>query len=159
MMIQPLENRKEKLAIIHLARKDRGLDDDAYRALLSGAAGIESAADLTTVAQFNAIMAAFSTLGFVRKPARKKLPVRQDQQGDYCSPRQLYYIKGLWELASRSKTEAALTSLLKRIAHVDDMRFLSPKAASAVILALKDICRKAGFNPDHPEGGSICSPR
>lgn len=146
-----LLNRNEKLALVHLARKDRGLDDVAYRAILAGSAGVESAARIETDAQFEAVMSAFSALGFSRKPAtRKRMPVRDEQVGDLATRRQLYYIKGLWELSSRVKDEKSLRAMVKRIGHVDDLRFLSEQAASALILALRDICWKAGINPDGP---------
>lgn len=138
-----IQNRKEALALIHVARKDLGLDEEAYRALLSGAAGIESSADIETREQFDAIMRSFSVLGFKRKPSANK---------KFISRRQIYYIKSLWELASRSKSEEGLKKLIARIGHVDDIRFLDKKAAKAVILTMKDICRKAGFDPDRKGG-------
>jgi hypothetical protein len=146
-----LRNRSERLALIHLAKKDRGLDDSAYRALLGGAAGVESASAIETEEQFEEAMRAFANLGFQRQPAkRKKLPVREEQQGCFCSTKQIYYIKGLWELASRAKTEKSLTAIVQRIAKVDDIRFLTTSEASKCILALRDICWKAGINPDGP---------
>jgi hypothetical protein len=42
--------------------------------------------------------------------------------------------------------------MVKRIGKVDDIAFLPRHAAQAVILALRDICWKAGFNPDAKEG-------
>ena len=42
----PISNRKAKLSLIHIAKKDLGLIDEAYRAVLNGAAGINSAAEL-----------------------------------------------------------------------------------------------------------------
>lgn len=146
-----LARRKERLAAIHIARKQTCPDDAAYRALLEGSAGVSSASDIETDEQFQAVMAAFTALGFIYgKSTRKKLPVRDDQQGTLCTERQLYYIKGLWELASRAKDERSLRAIVKRIGHVDDLRFLKMSAASAVILALRDICWKSGFNPDGP---------
>jgi hypothetical protein len=146
-----LSRRSEKLAIIHLARKDRALDEDAYRGLLYGAAGVASAGKINTEEQFEAVMKAFSNLGFVRSPTKnKRLPVRDDQRNNYCTDRQLYYIKGLWELASRSKNEKSLRAMVKRIGHVEDLRFLVKKDASSLILALRDICWKAGIDPDGP---------
>ena len=148
-------NRTERLALIHLACKDRSLDEEAYRGLLSGAAGVDSAALLETEEQFESVMKAFSKLGFVRAPAKKKrLSVKDEQRNDYCTDRQLYYIKGLWELASKAKDEGSLRTMVKRIGHVDDLRFLPKGAASSVILALRDICWKAGFNPDGPVPGA-----
>lgn len=146
-----LKRRSEKLAIIHLARKDRGMDEVSYRAMLSGAAGVDSASLLETEEQFDAVMKAFSAIGFVRRPARsKRLPLRDSEVGNLATRRQLYYIKGLWELASRARDEKSLRSMMKRIGHVDDLRFLPRPAASALILALRDICWKAGVNPDGP---------
>jgi hypothetical protein len=143
--------RSEKLALIHLARKDRALDEDAYRGLLYGAAGVASAGKIDTEEQFEAVMKAFSNLGFVRSPAKsKRLPVRNEQRNNYSTGRQLYYIKGLWELASRSKDEKSLRGMVKRIGHVEDLRFLANKDATALILALRDICWKAGMDPDGP---------
>lgn len=150
-----LIHRSEKLAIIHLAQKDRGLNDDAYRGLLYGAAGVSSSAAIESEEQFESVMKAFAHLGFVRTPSKKKrLPVRDEQRNNYCTSRQLYYIKGLWELASRAKDEGSLRSMIKRIGHVEDLRFLTKQNASSFILALRDICWKAGFNPDGPDRGS-----
>jgi phage gp16-like protein len=148
-----LINRSDKLALIHLAKKECGLDDEAYRAVLAGSAQVSSSAEIDTDEQFDAVMTAFTNLGFTRKPAKqKRMPVRdQEIPGvNRATKRQLYYIKGLWELASRSKDEKSLKALVKRIGKVDDLRFLPRPTASKVILALRDICWKAGFNPDGP---------
>jgi hypothetical protein len=152
-----LINRKARLALIHLARKDRGLDDVAYRALLAGAAGISSAAEIERENQFEDIMRAFANLGFQRQVASNKrirapkLPGRRP--GDFATTRQIYYINGLWELASRAKDEKSLRAMVKRIGKVDDINFLKKPAASSLILALRDICWKAGINPDGPIPG------
>lgn len=146
-----LINRSEKLALIHLAKKECALNDAAYRDLLSGCAEVTSAAAIETDDQFNSVMAGFAALGFERKPAKQKHLQVQDSDAPgpkRATKRQLYYIKGLWELASRSKDEKSLKALVKRIGKVDDLRFLPRPTASKVILALRDICWKAGFNPD-----------
>ncbi|MDR0501867.1 MAG: regulatory protein GemA [Treponema sp.] len=147
-----VRNIGNKYKIIHVAKKQLGLDDDAYRAVLSGA-GVTSSRDINTDAQFNTVMSAFLKLGFKSN---------SDKVGKYIntvtgasgmiSRRQEYYIKGLWALASRYKDEKSLRKIIKRIGKVDDISFLSKRDASAVILALRDICWKAGFNPDTREG-------
>ena len=43
----PGDTRRRDLALIHIAAKAAGLDDDAYRALLRDVAGVDSARDLT----------------------------------------------------------------------------------------------------------------
>jgi hypothetical protein len=146
---------KNRLAVIHVAKKQLGLDEEAYRAILSGA-GVSSAAEIATSAQFNAVMAAFANLGF--KPRGAKAKLQSSAPGTnpaFVSPRQEHYIRGLWALASRAKDEKSLRRMVKRIGKTDDVRFLSRRAASAVILALRDICWKAGFNPDGKEAGRV----
>jgi hypothetical protein len=69
----------------------------------------------------------------------------------FIPERQEYYIRGLWALAGRAKDEKSLRRMVKRIGKTGDIRFLSRQAARAVIPALRDICRKAGFNPDCKE--------
>jgi hypothetical protein len=140
-----------RLAIIHVAKKQLGLDEEAYRAILSGA-GVDSARDIATSAQFNSIMTAFAKLGFKPRGAEaKRRGAVPGTNPAFISERQEYYIRGLWALASRVKDEKSLRRMVRRIGKTDDIRFLSRRAASAVILALRDICRKAGFNPDGKE--------
>jgi hypothetical protein len=141
-----------RLAIIHVAKKQLGLDEEAYRAILSGA-GVSSARDSTTGAQFNSVMTAFAALGFKSSGAGVKY--KKTAVGThlaFISRRQEYYIRGLWALASRARDEKSLRRMVRRIGKTDDVRFLSRQAARAVILALRDICWKAGFNPDSKEG-------
>jgi hypothetical protein len=146
-----------RLAIIHLARKQLGLDEDAYRAILSGA-GLASSKDITTDAQFNAVMGAFTRLGFrsqVRAGGVKYQSTAAGTNPALISKRQEYYIRGLWDLASRAKDEKSLRRMVKRIGKTDDIKFLPRRAASAVILALRDICWKAGYNPDTKEDSHV----
>ena len=125
------------IKLIHTARRQLGLNDDAYRAILLGAAGIESSKEIASESQFNEIMQAFKNIGFkYQKKQEIILPNR-------ASKAQIAYIKRLWDLGSRSKTESGLRQFLRRIGHVDDVNFLTKQQASAVILALEDILRKS----------------
>ncbi|WP_304225473.1 regulatory protein GemA [Gracilinema caldarium] len=125
------------IKLIHTARRQLGLDDAAYKAILLGAAGIESSKELSSKTQFDEIMKAFKNLGFrYQKREEIILPNR-------ASKAQIAYIKRLWDLGSRSKTESSLRQFLRRVGHVDDVNFLTKQQASAVILALEDINKKA----------------
>jgi hypothetical protein len=120
---------------------------------LSGA-GVSSAKDLTTDVQFNIVMASFIKLGFLpqgRPTGVKYKNTVPAENSFYITKRQEYYIRGLWALASRAKDEKSLRAIIKRIGKVDDISFLPKESAQAVILALRDICWKAGFNPDTKE--------
>ena len=71
---------------------------------------------------------------------------------------QIQYIKGLWELSARVKTEAALNRFIKRITGVPYLRWLDVKTAQKVILAVRDIAVQAGYDPDGiPLEGSCCA--
>ncbi|MCL2762211.1 MAG: regulatory protein GemA [Treponema sp.] len=153
-----MQNQKSRLAMIHLAKKQLGLDDEAYRAILSGV-GVTSAKEIETDTQFNLVIGAFMRLGFLpsgHKVNKHRNTVPAANPG-MISRRQEYYIKGLWALASRVKDEKSLRRMVKRIGKVDDIAFLSRRVASALILALRDICWKAGYNPDTKEG--VCCGR
>ena len=141
----PISNRKAKLSMIHIAKKDLGLLDDAYRAMLNGAAGINSAAELEYEYQFNAVMKAFENLGFKSTARKNPRPQWSDYWG--CTPDQRAKIEVLWKTCAWNPTERALRLFIKRIAHMDHPRFLRVELAQKVILALEAMAKKAGFDP------------
>ena len=59
-----MSERRRRLAAVHCAKRDLGLDDEAYRALLAGAAGVESAAQIRTGRQWEAVMGALRRAGW-----------------------------------------------------------------------------------------------
>jgi hypothetical protein len=123
--------QKKWIQVLHIARKQCGLDDEAYRALLSGAAGVESSSGITTWKQYNDCLAAFKKLGFKVQSGtsgKSKLKETEPQEGRpdrMISSRQEYYIRGLWDLASRAKDEASLRGMIKRIGGVENIGFSS----------------------------------
>jgi phage gp16-like protein len=144
---------KKWIQVIHVAKKECGLDDVAYQALLEGSAGVSSSKEITAFKQYNDILTAFKNLGFrvnskTSKTSGLKEPDKTERNPDWISGRQEYYIRGLWDLASRKKSIDSLTRMIKRIGKVDNIRFLKKVDAQKVILALRDITEKAGYNPD-----------
>lgn len=120
--------KAEWIRLIHTAKGKLSLDDTAYRALLEGAAGISSSREIQNYGQFKAIMSAFRKLGF--EPLN---PL--DSWG--CSERQRGRILGLWNHATGGNDLKGLLGFVKRTAHVDSFRFLTPALASKVILGLE----------------------
>ena len=148
----PISNKKAKLSMIHIAKKDTGITDDAYRSILNGAAGIDSAAELEYEYQFNAVMKAFENLGFkstARGGGNKTKPKSRPQWTDEWggTPDQRAKIEVMWKTCARNPSEKALRAFIKRIAHVDHPRFLRVELARKVILALEKMMKKAGFDP------------
>jgi len=143
------QNRRSKLIqLIHVGRNKLALSDDAYRAILQGASGKTSCADMTIFELENA-MKAIRRAGF---RVYKRLPLRKEEIGE-ASREQLQYIKGMWELAATYKTDKALNAFIRRVAKVDDIRFLNVQSAQKVILALRAMMVKAGYDPNGvPQG-------
>lgn len=131
---------------IHVAKSKLNLSEEDYRAILNGCAGVNSSSEIKEWKQYFSVMAAFKKLGFSFHPS----PEPQRAPG-MISAKQESYIKGLWALASRAKDEKSLRAMVKRLSGVSDIAFLGKKDASKVILALREIARKAGFNPDSKE--------
>lgn len=135
---------------IHVAKRTLQIPDEQYRAILFGAANVNHANEITTWDQYNAVLTVFKKHGFaVRKSVKKQLP-NEPRDPNMITIRQEYYIKGLWDLASRKKDEKSLRAIIQRIAKVDDISFLKKEYATSVILALRDITSKAGFDPNNP---------
>ncbi|MEL5721646.1 MAG: DUF1018 domain-containing protein [Treponemataceae bacterium] len=148
-----VKDKNKKLGIIHIAKKQLQLSEENYRAILSNA-GINSASEIKTEAQYNTIMSAFKKLGFViekkYKPDYEFKNKRSGAASGRLTEAQEYYIRGLWDLASRAKDEKSLNALIKKIGKVADISWLTVGNATKVILALRDICFKAGLNPNSP---------
>jgi hypothetical protein len=146
--------QKKWIRILHVAKRECGLDDEAYRAVLAGACGVESAGCIKTWEQYNACLTAFKVLGFriksktSRVSGLKETDTEAKRNPAWITARQEYYIRGLWDLASRKKSLESLQKMIYRIGGVNDIRFLKKTDAQKVILALRDITEKAGFAPD-----------
>ena len=140
------------IRLIHVAKQKIGLTEDAYRALLEGTTGKTSSTELT-ITELEAVLKALKGLGF----QVKKMPLKAEEVGR-ATAEQIQYIKGLWELSARIKTEAALNAFIKRITGVPYLRWLDVKTAQKVILAVRDIAVQAGYDPDGiPLEGSCCA--
>jgi phage gp16-like protein len=154
---KPNVAQKKWTQILHVAKRECGLDDAAYRAVLAGSAGVDSASDIKTWEQYNAALTAFKRLGFrvqsktSKASGLKETDTETKRHPDWITARQEYYIRGLWDLASRKKDEASLRAMIQRVGGVADIRWLKREHAQKVILALRDIADKAGYNPDKSE--------
>ena len=123
-----MENR-HWIKEIHIARHKTGLDDEAYRALLYGAAGVDSSTAITNLDQYHAVMQSFRSLGYTPLPG-----LYQQRWG--CSIALQKKILALWKAVARHQEEKSLTNFVKRIAHVESPRFLNNPLAQKVVIAL-----------------------
>jgi phage gp16-like protein len=132
-------SRRRRLGIVHIAKVQLGLDDDAYRALLQRVTGKRSARSLSE-----------GELGRVIDEMRSKgfTPKRSTARSD---KRHVRLIFALWnELRAAGKLReperSALRSFVRRMTGVEDPEWLSPKQANVVIEALKAWLRRKETN-------------
>ena len=141
------ENKRKKLIqLVHIGKAKMGLSEEAYRAFLDGVCGRDSAAKMT-VKQLEQTLKAMRQNGFSSHTPNR---VKPEEKG-LATLAQLEYIKGMWRKCARNKSDTALQFFVYRIARVQTLRFLTVHTAQDVILALRKMMIKAGFDPDTSE--------
>lgn len=130
--------RRKDLAMIHLAKKELGLDDDLYRLVLKQNCGVESAADLDEAGR-RRLLSFFRSQGWGRsdhsngKPHNFKEPARA---------RRMAKIEAL--LAEARYPWSYANKLAKKICKKDRLAFCTPHELGAIIGALMKDARRHG---------------
>ena len=131
------------LSAIHVAKKQLGLDDDTYRAMLVTITGKNSAVALTETER-GIVLDEMRRRGF--KPGSKG--GRKPLEGKFAKKLQALWIAG-WNLGLvRNRDDAALIAFVKRQVKVDHVRFLHDAAdARSAIEGLKGwLAREGGVD-------------
>jgi hypothetical protein len=134
-------DRKRLLARLHMAKAERGLDDETYRDLLERETGARSAKDLDTDALARVLD--HITGSGVAAAGRPSAVVAT---GIYAPKLKALWLSG-WHLGVvRNRTDAALIAFVKRQTGLEHTRFLrEPAAARKAVEALKAwLARDAG---------------
>lgn len=122
-----------KVAVVHVARRRLGLDEDAYRALLVEWGGADSATKLTHRG-FDRVMDRMRQLGFVSARTEKAQGLGRPGM---ASAAQLALIWDLWRELHTHTDRKGLDRWLDRHFGVSAARFLSHEKAGRVVGALK----------------------
>ncbi len=134
------------LALIHVAKKQLGLDEDTYRAKLTHITGKSSVEDMTE-GERQKVLTVFRAEGF--KPKSERRPDgRLKLSGKYAPKLQALWIAG-WNLGIfENRDDAALEAFVKRQTGLDAVRFCRDAVdARKAIEALKAIlARQGGVN-------------
>jgi phage gp16-like protein len=132
-------DRARLIKLIHVARRELGMDDESYREMLKNMrplGGKTSAADLS-ITGLHMVLEALKSKGFKVRSKGKKQPSRA-----LASDAQSRRIRSLWlelhdEGVVRDPSEAALASYVCRITKIEALQWLSSHQAAAVIETLK----------------------
>ena len=135
-------NRLHLIRLVHVAKRDLRMDDDAYRAILKARFNTESSADLS-VLQLERLVSHFKACGFKVKQKAGTRTLASDSQSRK--------IRALWLVLHgagvvRDSSENALAALVKRMAKVEALQWLKKDQASRVIEELKKWCDREKVN-------------
>lgn len=128
--------RRRELAMIHIAKKDLGMAEDSYRAILWTIGRVTSAAELDWAGR-KQLLDHLKKCGFKPKPGPSKAGGRE-----LADSAQASMVRGLWlELHAagivKDPSERALTKWVKRMTGVDSLGWLKPVQMNMVIESLK----------------------
>lgn len=125
---------KKQIALLHVAKKQLALDDDAYRTILARFGHVESAADLDAKG-FYMVMKYFTALGFRSTWTQRTYGYRPTM----ATPAQVDLIRSLWRRFSDQPDhdDADLNKWLDHYQKVTALRFVDNRKAAKVISALK----------------------
>lgn len=122
----------KKIALLHVARRDLGLTDDDYRAILTRFGGVASASELNLVG-FERVIGELTRLGFHSTWSRRTFGHRAGM----ASTSQVELIRKLWAEYRGKPDEPGLNVWLERFYKVSALRFVDASTAAKVLPALK----------------------
>lgn len=124
---------RKQTALVHVARKQLGLTDEQYRAILLQLAGVETSKHLDRIG-FELVMQYMAALGFKSDFAKTFYGHRPGM----ATPAQVSLIRALWdEYTEGETTDLALGKWLARTFKVSAVRFVTFDHAPKAIAALK----------------------
>lgn len=128
----------KQVAMLHVAKKQIGLDDETYRSILKKVGGAESAADLSRYG-YDDVLAEFKRLGFRATSPNRSFGRRRGM----ATPEQVGLIRKLWtEWAGGEEPEKGLNAWLERSYHVSALRFLPTDKAGKAITGLRIMLKR-----------------
>ncbi len=135
----------KQLAVIHVAKKQLGLDDEAYRASLLAHGGVDSARELDREG-FQSVMKHFEASGFKSKTTGKPQWTPPRMGPGMASDGQVKKIIALWytmpDYYRKGNEMKALNAFLSKTCGVSRLEWLTPKKAHNAIEAIKDIAKR-----------------
>ena len=134
-------NKKTKLIqLIHVGKKQLGLDDDLYREVLESCTG-KASSKLMNIPQLESVLDRMKQLGFTIE-SKDKTGVQQ-----LADDAQSKLIRHLWlQLHNadqvRNGSEKALAKFVENKVGVSALQFLSTKNADMIITHLRQWCKR-----------------
>lgn len=135
-------DRQRLIRLIHVGKRELGLDDETYRTLLSGCVQKDSTSTMS-VPELERILERMKHSGF---KVRGKAPARPGSRPQPGRPLAQHpeakKVRAIWLFlhqlgAVKNPAEAALAAYVKRIAKVDAIQWADSRQTAAIIETLK----------------------
>ena len=130
--------RKQLIKLIHIARRELGMQDEDYRAMLANIPALEGATSSAslTIPKLKLVLETLKGKGFRVVPRSKK------PQAKLADDPQSKLIRHLWLSLHaagkvRDPSESALAKYAARLTKVDQLQWLNSSQAAVVIESLK----------------------
>lgn len=143
----PQAARRARLARLHVARKQLGLDEDTYRDLLARVTGLRSSADMSAQ-QHAAVLHEFARLGFRDERAEARAALFKARPKGIADKPLLRKIEAL--LADGKKPWNYGHALAKRMFRVTRIEWLTDEQLRRLVAALEIDARRHA--KDAPRG-------
>jgi phage gp16-like protein len=134
-----MNTRNLQLSKIHIAKKDLGLDDETYRALLARVAGVRSAKDLNS-RQIGHVLAEFARLGWqstTKQKVARNTPKPAEDRKKLMSKVEAF-------LTEAKRSWAYADGMALRMFKVERVEWLDPEQLHKMVAALTYDARRHG---------------
>jgi len=129
-------------ALIHIAKKELGLDDELYRQILHDLTRKRSIAKMDEN-ELALVLRYLEEKGFKPKYNQAKTENRKGRfhdlagrRGDMAAPRQLRMLEAIWREAAREPTDAAFRNFLQQRFGIGDVRWIPADKVTPIKAAL-----------------------
>lgn len=141
------DTRRRELAQIHIAKKQLGLDEETYRAMLRTIGRVESSANLGDHGR-KAVLEHLKSRGFVaKKPMQKRTNAAWDWVNKAAPERQAMLRKIAVMLMQAERPKSYADAIAKQMFKVERIEFCAPDQLRRVVSALVfDQRRKEAFS-------------
>lgn len=141
---------QKKLAVIHIARAQLNMSEEAYRELLLNEGGVSSSKDLDA-AGFERVMKRFDQVGLRRtKWAAPSARMPDGRRDDMASAKQIEFIRGMWRVWHGKDDRRSLGRWLHRSYEISDIRFATTAVASMAIEGLRAMLKRKEATTTNP---------
>ena len=161
-----MSNRNQLIQLIHVAKRELGLDDDVYRLLLESNTAKTSCKTMS-IKELESVLSTLENKGFKRKASSNKKPFKRRLSAKSGKVKtDVNKITAIWITMAKQSfvhdgSASALDAYVRRMTHrnsgdgVDHVAWCSPNQAYRVIEALKSWHRRVMIDAMKEKGVSI----